>query len=481
MPEAFDSKVFLTAARKVYKDKGFTAEQLVQPEMRGVIEETARVLSAAVSSALPHEVKDTLRYALEENAFIFSGFKTYHALREVGLSLFAEDGSIKPFNQFWEDVKRINNTYNENYLRAEYQQAVGASMMAKKWAEFAEDGDRYDLQYRTAGDERVRASHAALSDITLPPSDPFWSSYFPPNGWGCRCDVVQVRKGKYERTDSAAARQLGEECTATPKLAMFRFNPGQAMELFPPKHPYYKGDTEGVNTALVKVANEIDGLNVQDPYVERGSNMPAGFTAKQQESWNKNLTELEAKLGKPQNTPMDFEQANEKKGNPNYQRELGFQVNCQSCVVAHELRRRGFDVEARPRVAGSNSTTDQLASRTTMIWRDPVTGKEPMMKLAGGKNKTLEQFYKEFSDLTKETGRYNLFVKQKSGTWHILSFDRGDSRRKRVYDPQTGEKLTLSQFMKRVETNSGVSVLRVDNLLVNTEIVSGVVKAKPNP
>lgn len=479
MPEAFDSKVFLTAARKVYKDKGFTAEQLVQPEMRGVIEETARVLSAAVSSALPHEVKDTLRYALEENAFIFSGFKTYHSLREVGLSLFAEDGSIKPFNQFWEDVKRINNTYNENYLRAEYQQAVGASMMATKWAEFAEDGDRYDLQYRTAGDERVRASHAALSDITLPPSDPFWSSYFPPNGWGCRCDVVQIRKGKYERTDSAAAQQLGEECTATPKLAMFRFNPGQAMELFPPKHPYYKGNSEAVSAALQKVANQIDGLDVPDPYVERGTNMPKGFNTQQQARWNKNMVALENKLGKPQNTPMTFEQANDKKGNPNFLKKSGFDTNCQSCVVAHELRRRGFDVEARPRVEGSGSLTDQLAHRTTMIWRDPATGQEPMMKLAGGKHKTLEQLYKEFSALTKETGRYNLLIEQRGGTRHIISFDRGDSRRKRVYDPQTGETLTLSALMQRINHESGIAVLRVDNLLVNTDIVDGIVKAKP--
>lgn len=57
--------------------------------------------------------------------------------------------------------------------------------MAAKWEKFEEDGDRYNLQYRTAGDDKVRPEHAALNGVTLPMSDPFWESYYPPNGWNC--------------------------------------------------------------------------------------------------------------------------------------------------------------------------------------------------------------------------------------------------------------------------------------------------------
>lgn len=31
--------------------------------------------------------------------------------------------------------------------------------------------------------------------------DPFGDEYFPPNGWNCRCTVVQVLKEKYPATD----------------------------------------------------------------------------------------------------------------------------------------------------------------------------------------------------------------------------------------------------------------------------------------
>ena len=43
--------------------------------------------------------------------------------------------------------------------------------MAAKWERFMQDGDRYYLQYRTAGDAKVRPTHAEMAGITLPASD----------------------------------------------------------------------------------------------------------------------------------------------------------------------------------------------------------------------------------------------------------------------------------------------------------------------
>ncbi|MBR1964839.1 MAG: minor capsid protein [Muribaculaceae bacterium] len=157
----------------------------------------------------------------------------------MGLSLLTPNGDIKPFNTFLNDVKAINDRYNHNYLRAEYQQAIAASQMAVRWHEFEKDGDRYDLQYRTANDSRVREEHAILHNTTLPASDPFWDSFLPPNGWGCRCTTVQVRKGKYPTSDPELAMKRGQNCTDGAKRKIFRFNPGKAMRLYPEQHPYF--------------------------------------------------------------------------------------------------------------------------------------------------------------------------------------------------------------------------------------------------
>lgn len=118
--------------------------------------------------------------------------------------------------------------------------------MAAKWKDFEADGDRYNLQYRTANDGKVRPEHAALHNVTLPADDPFWNEFFPPNGWRCRCTVVQVRKGKYPESDSATAIQQGREATyqagknGVNRAAIFRFNPGKQQVIFPPHHPYYQ-------------------------------------------------------------------------------------------------------------------------------------------------------------------------------------------------------------------------------------------------
>lgn len=211
---------------------------LADPEVRGLILETFGSLDIAINSAISTETPPELTAALRNNAFIFSGFKTYHSLSEVGLALTDPDGKVKSFEQFSRDVRAIDAKYNVNYLRAEYNHAVRSSQMAVKWNDAVRDGDRYLLQYRTAGDERVREAHAALHNTTLPPSDPFWDSYYPPNGWNCRCTVVQVLRDDYPQSDSAAAIAAGEACTAEPKQQIFRYNPGKQLKLFPPKHPY---------------------------------------------------------------------------------------------------------------------------------------------------------------------------------------------------------------------------------------------------
>lgn len=145
---------------------------------------------------------------------------------------------MKPFETFRKDVEAIDARYNTNYLYAEYNHALHTSQMAVKWHEILADGDQYNLQYQTAGDERVREAHAALDGVTLPPSDPFWNDYLPPNGWNCRCNVVQVLREDFPLSDPGQAKAAGDACTEEPKARIFRYNAGKELSLFPRKHPY---------------------------------------------------------------------------------------------------------------------------------------------------------------------------------------------------------------------------------------------------
>lgn len=210
-------------------------ELLEEPEVAGFIDEHARVLDASFAEV---EMSDTMRAKLRESDYIFSGIKTFHELNEAFPSLLDEKGNRKPFNQFLNDVQKIDDTYNKAYLHAEYNHAQASAEMAAKWEGYEEDGDEYYLQYRTAGDGKVRPEHAALDGVTLPMSDPFWDEYYPPNGWNCRCTVVQVLKEKYPATDRAEAFRRGQKALAKDAKGIFHFNPGKQEKTFPDYNPY---------------------------------------------------------------------------------------------------------------------------------------------------------------------------------------------------------------------------------------------------
>lgn len=266
-------KRLLNTGQKAFKhlhEKGSYQPEDLQTEKvyKDLINQTFDAFDFAITD---NDMPEIMRTALQDDARLFGGLKTHAQLFEASKLLLDEKGNLKPFSQLSHDYDKLNIQYNRNYLSAEYEFAVGSSQMAAKWDAFA-DNDRYELQYRTAGDNRVREEHAALRDITLPKSDPFWSSYTPPNGWNCRCTVVEVLKGKFEASDSEKSIKAGEAATTQigkdgkNRLEIFRFNPGADKVVFPPAHPY--GKIKGAEVAkpiILTIFNsqQLEKLKIQ--------------------------------------------------------------------------------------------------------------------------------------------------------------------------------------------------------------------------
>ena len=231
------SRLFEGMMQTLYKEQGsqFRIELLETPKMQEFIETHADALNSGFQQV---KMSDAMRQRLQRSNYIFSGMKTFHELNEAFPSLIDENGNRKPFEQFLNDVQKIDRTYNQNYLRAEYNFCQASADMAAKWEGFMQDGDRYNLQYRTQRDKKVRPEHAALDRVTLPMSDTFWQEYYPPNGWNCRCTVVQVRKSKYPETPHDEAMALGAEATGKDTRGIFHFNPGIEQKTMPDYNPY---------------------------------------------------------------------------------------------------------------------------------------------------------------------------------------------------------------------------------------------------
>lgn len=63
------------------------------------------------------------------------------------------------------------------------------------------------LQAQTVGDRRVRDEHTAFQGVVLPVNDPFWTEFWPPLYFRCRCDVVQLSRGQFARRQLAITPQ----------------------------------------------------------------------------------------------------------------------------------------------------------------------------------------------------------------------------------------------------------------------------------
>ncbi len=132
---------------------------------------------------------------LTRNTWRFSAAKTVEIEKAMSRALVDEKGVLREFSAFKKVAEGIAEVFNGAYLKTEYNHAVSSSQMAAQWLRYQESGATF-LRYNTVGDDRVRDEHVLLDRIMKSIDDKFWDTWYPPNGWGCRCDVSEEFSGK---------------------------------------------------------------------------------------------------------------------------------------------------------------------------------------------------------------------------------------------------------------------------------------------
>lgn len=111
--------------------------------------------------------------------------------------------------------RRLRTIFNTN-MRTAYAKARYESQMESLGEYF---------RYTAVLDSRTREAHRKLHGKTLPKTDKFWDTNYPPNGWGCRCKVQVlteaecIARGIVPLADGSFLPQAAEKD--------FRYNPGK--------------------------------------------------------------------------------------------------------------------------------------------------------------------------------------------------------------------------------------------------------------
>ena len=94
----------------------------------------------------------------------------------------------------------------ENIYRTNMQTAYSAGQYQ---AYMANIDSRPYWMYDAVGDHRTRPAHAAMDGLVYRYDDPFWATFYPPNGYRCRCSVIALSERDMQR-DGKVLSQSGE-------------------------------------------------------------------------------------------------------------------------------------------------------------------------------------------------------------------------------------------------------------------------------
>ncbi len=200
---------------------------------------------------------------------------------------------------------------------------------------------------------------------------------------------------------------------------------------------------------------------------------------------NNSLQSLDIMLG----NPMTFEEAASEDINPAYFQDEyneGAANNCQSCAVAYEARRRGYDVQAVER-SGSGKV-EELAKAGFDAWLDS-TGKPCVGENVNANN--AEELYDKLNNKIKQGERYAVVTYTIRDTdegvikeGHVEILDKDSNGKLRLYDPQSNlirqEDSITGRFDAKADFTGQLptQILRIDDKEFNPYYFGAVVRGR---
>ncbi len=208
-------------------------------------------LKQGYGTTIAYNTPDTLAYQLMEyNLFEFSASKTEARLAAMtDLLIDKEKNNIRSFADFEKLAREKTSSFNKEWLQTEYNLSISVGQNSAAFHRFMAEKDDFPfVEYQTIGDENVRSTHALLNGKVFNLNDSEALKLWPPNGYGCRCEMLQTNKKPKNIMNGKAAQTMLDGDSGAWSKSQFNINRGDLKQVFTKKQFY--SDTKGLPKKL---------------------------------------------------------------------------------------------------------------------------------------------------------------------------------------------------------------------------------------
>jgi hypothetical protein len=151
------------------------------------------VVAGAMKNGLLEDLRKGVDEALVKGTTLEDFRKTFdQAVKKYGWSYNGERG--------WRTGVIFNTNMRTAYAAGRYEQMTDPAVLADRpfWKYIS--GEHF-------GSADPRPEHKAWDGVTLPWNDAWWQTHEPPNGWGCKCEIISLTANEAKKEEKTSAPQ----------------------------------------------------------------------------------------------------------------------------------------------------------------------------------------------------------------------------------------------------------------------------------
>lgn len=186
--------------------------------------EQAAFFRGKLGNLLPSKTWKDVQKSQHDRGFMVAGAQSADLLADLAAAADRFQVEGKGIEAFRKDFDAIVELHGWKYrgernwrTRTIYTTNMAANYSGGRLAQLREGGFPWWMYKHSDLVLNPRPLHVSWDGLTLPADDPWWQTHYPPNGWGCHCRVVGLRRSESAKRYGGLVRKAAPDDGVDPR------------------------------------------------------------------------------------------------------------------------------------------------------------------------------------------------------------------------------------------------------------------------